>query len=178
MWLRTGSTWTKCGSKTMLLPLFLIWVVITYSYSEVWELLMICCNRWCVMLNHYDLGLFSVWFEIPHDFVDYRSYMGSSLRIWSLRWLFLDLCSYNLDGSVTRGLSRNDVGCLYVLFLNGLRDCLQALWCFHCHTIMGFWWNDIRNLKGFASSKVVEHNMHRLQRTRPRQWIGLHNFAF
>jgi hypothetical protein len=33
--------------------------------------------------------------------LDYRSYMGSSVRIWSLRWLFLYLCSYNLDGSVT-----------------------------------------------------------------------------
>jgi hypothetical protein len=42
---------------------------------------MNCCNRRCVMLNHYDLGLFSVCFEIPRDFVDYRSYMGSSLRI-------------------------------------------------------------------------------------------------
>jgi hypothetical protein len=35
--------------------------------------------------------------------LDYRSYMGSSTRIWSLRWLFLYLCSYNLDGSVTIG---------------------------------------------------------------------------
>jgi hypothetical protein len=33
--------------------------------------------------------------------LDYRSYMGSSARIGSLRWLFLYLCSYNLDGSVT-----------------------------------------------------------------------------
>jgi hypothetical protein len=33
--------------------------------------------------------------------LDYRSYMGSSAIIWSLRWLFLYLCSYNLDGSVT-----------------------------------------------------------------------------
>jgi hypothetical protein len=33
--------------------------------------------------------------------LDYRSYMGSSARIWSLRWLFLYLCSYNLDGFVT-----------------------------------------------------------------------------
>jgi hypothetical protein len=33
--------------------------------------------------------------------LDYRSYMGSSVRIWSLRWLFLYWCSYNLDGSVT-----------------------------------------------------------------------------
>jgi hypothetical protein len=45
--------------------------------------------------------LVMVWFEIPHDFVDYQSYMSSSLRIWSFWWLFLDLCSYNLDGSVT-----------------------------------------------------------------------------
>jgi hypothetical protein len=56
MWLRTGSTWTKCGYKTMLLPLFLIWFVITYSYSDVWALLMNCCNKCCVLLNHYDLG--------------------------------------------------------------------------------------------------------------------------
>jgi hypothetical protein len=33
--------------------------------------------------------------------LDYQSYMGSSARIWSLRWLFLYLCSYNLDSSVT-----------------------------------------------------------------------------
>jgi hypothetical protein len=29
------------------------------------------CNMWCVMLNHYDLSLFSAWIEIPRDFVDY-----------------------------------------------------------------------------------------------------------
>jgi hypothetical protein len=34
--------------------------------------------------------------------LDYRSYMSSSVRIWSLRWLFLYLCSYNLDSSVTQ----------------------------------------------------------------------------
>jgi hypothetical protein len=34
--------------------------------------------------------------------LDYQSYMGSSVRIWSLWRLFLYLCSYNLDGSVTR----------------------------------------------------------------------------
>jgi hypothetical protein len=38
--------------------------------------------------------------------LDYRSYMGSSARIWSLRWLFLYLCSYNLDGSITAAPSR------------------------------------------------------------------------
>jgi hypothetical protein len=94
----------ECGLKTMLLPLFIIWFVITYLYSKVWELLMNYCNRWCVKLNHYNLCLFSVWFEIPRDFLDYQSYMGSSLRIWSLRRLFLDLCSYNLDGFVKAGI--------------------------------------------------------------------------
>jgi hypothetical protein len=24
---------------------------------------------WLVMLNHYDLGLYVGWFEIPHDFI-------------------------------------------------------------------------------------------------------------
>jgi hypothetical protein len=38
--------------------------------------------------------------------LDYQSYMGSSARIWSFRWLFLYLCSYNLDGSVTNTVSK------------------------------------------------------------------------
>ena len=33
--------------------------------------------------------------------VDYRVYMGSSMAVWSLRWLLLYLCSYKLVGSVT-----------------------------------------------------------------------------
>jgi hypothetical protein len=45
--------------------------------------------------------------EILRDFVDYRSYMGSSLRIWSFRRLFLNLCSYNLDGSVTNMINND-----------------------------------------------------------------------
>jgi hypothetical protein len=48
----------------------------------------------------YDLGLFIGWFEILRDFMDYRDYMCSNVKIWSLRRLFLYLCSYNLDGSV------------------------------------------------------------------------------
>jgi hypothetical protein len=39
--------------------------------------------------------------------LDYRSYMSSSARIWSLRWLFWYLCSYNLDGSVTTSASES-----------------------------------------------------------------------
>jgi hypothetical protein len=85
----------------MLLPLFLSWfcnnLFVLWCMRATYERLkqMLCyvesLRSWLVL----------VWFEIPRDFVDYRSYMGSSLRIWSLRRLFLDLCSYNLDGSVT-----------------------------------------------------------------------------
>ena len=34
----------------------------------------------------------------------YRVYMGSSMIVWSLRWLLLYLYSYKLDGSVTAGI--------------------------------------------------------------------------
>jgi hypothetical protein len=27
------------------------------------------CNMWLVMLNHYDLGLYVGWFEMPRDFI-------------------------------------------------------------------------------------------------------------
>jgi hypothetical protein len=50
----------------------------------------------------YDLGLLVGWFEILHDFVDHRYHMCSSVEIWPLLWLFLSLCSYNLEGSVTQ----------------------------------------------------------------------------
>jgi hypothetical protein len=52
----------------------------------------------------YDLGLFVGWSEILRDFVDYQDYMGSSTEIWSLRRLFLYLCSYNLDSSMTASI--------------------------------------------------------------------------
>ena len=35
------------------------------------------------MLNHYDLGLYVGWFEIPRDFMDYRVY-GSSIMLKQL----------------------------------------------------------------------------------------------
>jgi hypothetical protein len=58
------------------------------------------CNMWLVMLNHYELGWMLVGLKSLVISMDYRSYMGSSARIWSLQWLFFYLCSYNLDGSV------------------------------------------------------------------------------
>ena len=40
----------------------------------------------------------------PSWFPDYRDYGSLSTGIWSLRWLFLYLRSYNLVGSVTAGI--------------------------------------------------------------------------
>ena len=37
------------------------------------------------MLNHYDLGLYVGWFEIPRDFTDYRVY-ESSIMLKQLLW--------------------------------------------------------------------------------------------
>ena len=62
------------------------------------------CNMWLVMLNYYDLGCMQVGLKSFKISVDYQVYMGSSLRIWSFRRLFLYLCSYKLVGSVTAGI--------------------------------------------------------------------------
>jgi hypothetical protein len=69
-------------------------------YSDVWDYFWTVVTS-VVLCWIITIWLLSVWFEIPRDFMDYQSYMGSSLRIWSFRRLFLNLCSYNLDGSVT-----------------------------------------------------------------------------
>jgi hypothetical protein len=81
----------KLGNNSF--ELWCMWVAARYLWNVITGDLL--C--WII----YDLGLFVGWFEILHDFVDYRDYMCSSAEIWSHRWLFLYLCSYNLDGSVT-----------------------------------------------------------------------------
>jgi hypothetical protein len=82
--------------------------------------------------------------------LDYQSYMGSCMTIWSLRWLFLYMCSYNLGGSITVGkqvktfenLLKNAKSMLKVLVVpcdtywsypiwNRLRESLVE--CFHTH---------------------------------------------
>jgi hypothetical protein len=46
------------------------WVVITLWNSDLcWITCNNGCNMWLVMLNHYDLGLYIGWFEIPRDFI-------------------------------------------------------------------------------------------------------------
>jgi hypothetical protein len=101
MWLCTGSIWLLNGFRNYVASANLY-------FSFVIKLFVLRCMRATYELLCYVESLrswlLSVWFEIPRDFMDYRSYMGSSLRIWSFRRLFLNLCSYNLDGSVTAGI--------------------------------------------------------------------------
>ena len=54
-------------------------------------LLVKCRNEWCVVLNHYDLGLYVESWWNPSWFPDYRDYGSLSTGIWSLRWLFFVL---------------------------------------------------------------------------------------
>jgi len=53
------------------------------------------------MLNHYDLGLYVGWFEIPRDFVGLPELYGLKYDKLIASVIVLYLCSYNLDGSVT-----------------------------------------------------------------------------
>jgi hypothetical protein len=84
---------------------FWTWVVITLLNSDVcWTTceMDITCDLLCwitTILACMLVGLKSLVISL-----DYQSYMGSSMTIWSLRWLFLYLCSYNLCGSVTTGI--------------------------------------------------------------------------
>jgi hypothetical protein len=77
-------------------------VIITILNSDVYWItceMDIACDLLCWITTI--LACMLVGLKSLMILLDYRSYMGSSARIWSLQWLFLYLCSYNLDGSVT-----------------------------------------------------------------------------
>jgi hypothetical protein len=88
--------------KVLCFRYFSTWVVITMLNSNVcWTTceMDVTCDLLCwitMILACMLIGLKSLVISL-----DYRSYMGSSMTIWSLRWLFLYLCSYNLGGSMT-----------------------------------------------------------------------------
>ena len=75
------------------------WVVITlfilrYMLKYLWT--YVTCGLYvesCMILVIY-------WIIWDHSWylTDYRVYMGSSMTVWSLRWLPLYLCSYKLIG--------------------------------------------------------------------------------
>ena len=59
----------------------------------------VACGLLCWIM--YDLGCMRVGLKSFMVSVDYRVYMGSSMTVWSLRWLLSYLYSYKLVGSVT-----------------------------------------------------------------------------
>ena len=98
MTMELACIWTKCvwGSQTTLFLLFMNSCCNNYV-NYLWNV----CNMWLVMLNHCDLGCMQVGLKSFVVSVDYRVYMGSSMTVWSLRWLLSYLCSYKLVGSIT-----------------------------------------------------------------------------
>jgi hypothetical protein len=81
--------------KLLCFHYFWTWVVITLLNSDIcWTIceMDITCDLlcWIIMI----LACMLVGLKSLVILLDYRSYMGSSMTIWSLRWLFLYLCSY------------------------------------------------------------------------------------
>jgi hypothetical protein len=80
-----------CFHETNLVCNILFWTPMKVIYM----LLVKCCNRWCVVLNHAILVCKSKVVWNPSRFLDYQDYGSLSIGIWSLQWLFLYLHSYN-----------------------------------------------------------------------------------
>jgi hypothetical protein len=59
------------------------------------------------MLNHYDLGLYVGWFEIPRDFIRLPELYELKCESLITLVIFLYLCSYNLDSSGTGSTGRH-----------------------------------------------------------------------
>jgi hypothetical protein len=92
--------------KLLCFHYFPTWVVITMLNSDVcWTIckMDVTCGLLCwitTILACMLVGLKSLVISL-----DYQSYMGSSMTIWSLLWLLLYLCSYNLGGSMTSSVA-------------------------------------------------------------------------
>jgi hypothetical protein len=98
-------------------------------YVNYRKLLVKCCNRRCVVLNHVRSWLVGWLVWNPSWF---RGLPGLDvLKCGLLRQLFLYLCSYNLDGSVTQkeashGLLTHHLVCWVLKWTNGV----------HTHTLL------------------------------------------
>jgi hypothetical protein len=93
------------GFKLLCFRYLWTWFVITMWTSMYVRYLRTACEMdvTCGLLYWimYDFGCVLVGLKSFVVSSDYRVYMGSSMTVWSLRWLLLYLCSYKLDGSVT-----------------------------------------------------------------------------
>jgi hypothetical protein len=129
-----SSIWTKCVCYTFA-TLWTPFVIICYS---------VCCKRtllylWNVTCDVYvewcDLGCKRVGLKFFVVSIDYRDYMGSSSKIWAFRRLFLDLCSYNLVGSVTTSMIPQEMTHL----INGLNQRRKPWHAEEKYTLMAFY---------------------------------------
>ena len=101
----------------------------TLMYVVLMNYLWNGCNMWLVMLNYCDLGCMQVGLKSFVVSVDYRVYMGSSMTVWSLRWLLLYLCSYKLVGSVTAGIrARFNIKHVICVFKTKAFVCKNQFW--------------------------------------------------
>jgi hypothetical protein len=69
-----------CFRETNLVCNILFWTLM----DVIRMLLVKCCNRWCVVLNHTILVCMSKVVWNPSRFSDYRDYGNLSIGIWSL----------------------------------------------------------------------------------------------
>jgi hypothetical protein len=86
------------------------YVVITMLNTDVYQItyeMDVTCNLLCRITTI--LACILVGLKSPLISLDYRSYMDPTVRIWLFRWLFLYLCSYNLDGSVKMVIAQGEV---------------------------------------------------------------------
>ena len=86
--------WTRVVI-TMWTPMYVRYLCTTCEMDVTYGLL-------CWIM--YDLSCMRVGLKSYVVSSDYRVYMGSSMMVWSPRWLLLYLCSYKLVGSVTAGI--------------------------------------------------------------------------
>jgi hypothetical protein len=93
-----------CDALNYLLPLLSNMVCNNLCDSDVSELLVKCCNMWCVMLNHVR-SWFVCWLvEIPRDFVGLPELYGFKYDNLITSVIVLYLCSYNLGDTITAGI--------------------------------------------------------------------------
>ena len=133
MTMELACIWTMCDGLKLLGFRYLWTRVVITMWTPMYEVLVSYlwngCNMWLVMLNHYDLGCMQVGLISFMVSVDYWGYMGSSMMVWSLRWLLSYLCSYKLVGSVIAGIrARFNIKHVICVFKTKVFVCKNQFW--------------------------------------------------
>jgi hypothetical protein len=145
--------------------------VTKYSYFDVWELLMNYCNKWCVMLNHYDLGCSRfglkslviswttrvIWAEVWEFNLFGGCFWTCALIIWMVPWhahpYLVHHYQQNMDCSLPRGMPMvvdESVEAGLGRQLDVIPYVLCLWWIVYCDEISG----DPRLSPGFVSGSV------------------------